>query len=602
MSFAEKKTIACRWLRFLLGGGINTAFTYAIYIALNLAMGYQSAYLIAYLTGVVFAYCFNAVIVFRTPLSWKGFFSYPLVYLFQYGASAMLLGILVNIWRVSETLAPLIVTVGMIPLTYVLSMLVLRTFSGDDTHRVNNKERFVRCYQIFGRWLNIGYSALVGNNITGNIFMENRNPHLNTLQINDDKFVTVSDRTCQTILAVTYCVVVIAWSSVINFNGAPDESTHFFLVEYLREFKTMPAPAGPLITFTGPLSHYSWHPGSFWYYGLPFPHVVGALFTASIGSIVLPEPFLYMGVRAFNWVLAALFVVALFRIARRVGLSQSTSVISVIIVAMIPQVSFVFAYFNSDAYGIVSVAWALSSLLAYCASPTRMRSIVLGITIGLLMLAKLYFLPGLVFLGATLVIRSSAGLIKSPRHYLEMTTSCLIFAAPMFVFTYSHFGEIFGISGQLDFVKMHKLNPNALYGTCYYLCEQGLIVWSNLLPWLESTAKSYFSVTGWMSVLIPDNYYWTALLLILILMVSALLLAIYDWQIEKRFSCDYHLPLIMILGLFPSITIFSIIASQNGLPQAQGRYLFVTIPFLAYLIVLVIKKIEDVLNNIKFSK
>jgi len=116
---------AQRWLRFILGGGANTAFTYGAYLAMNLVLEYQVAYLIAYAMGVVFAYWFNAVVVFRLPLTWKGFFSYPLVYVIQYGASALLLGVLVEVAGVSEILAPLAVTIGMVPLTYVMSKRVL---------------------------------------------------------------------------------------------------------------------------------------------------------------------------------------------------------------------------------------------------------------------------------------------------------------------------------------------------------------------------------------------------------------------------------------------------------------------------------------------
>jgi putative flippase GtrA len=64
-----------RWLRFLLGGGINTAFSYAVYLALNTIMTYQFAYFIAYTLGVVFAYWFNSGVVFRVPQSWKGLFA-----------------------------------------------------------------------------------------------------------------------------------------------------------------------------------------------------------------------------------------------------------------------------------------------------------------------------------------------------------------------------------------------------------------------------------------------------------------------------------------------------------------------------------------------
>ncbi len=115
-----------RWLRFILGGGVNTAFTYGVYIFVNLVLEYQWAYLIAYATGIVFSYWFNAVMVFRVPLTWKGFFAYPLVYIIQYGASALLLGVLIEVAEVHETLAPLAVTIGMVPLTYMMSKWVLR--------------------------------------------------------------------------------------------------------------------------------------------------------------------------------------------------------------------------------------------------------------------------------------------------------------------------------------------------------------------------------------------------------------------------------------------------------------------------------------------
>ena len=108
-----------------LGGGINTAFTYGIYFALNLTMNYQLAYLLAYALGVVFAYWFNAVFVFKVPLSWKGFFAYPLVYVLQYGSSALLLGVLVEFANMNEKFAPLLIAVCMLPFTYMLSRYVL---------------------------------------------------------------------------------------------------------------------------------------------------------------------------------------------------------------------------------------------------------------------------------------------------------------------------------------------------------------------------------------------------------------------------------------------------------------------------------------------
>lgn len=114
-----------RWLRFLVGGAINTASTYAIYLALNTILAYQLAYFIAYILGVIFAYWFNATVVFRVNLSWKGFFSYPIVYLVQYITSAFLLGGLVEVVGIRESLAPLVVVIVMVPVTYLMNKLVL---------------------------------------------------------------------------------------------------------------------------------------------------------------------------------------------------------------------------------------------------------------------------------------------------------------------------------------------------------------------------------------------------------------------------------------------------------------------------------------------
>ena len=116
-----------RWFRFIIGGGINTSVTYAVYLTLNMGFNYQWSYFIAYICGIIFSYWFNALFVFKAPLSWKGLLAYPVVYVVQYGVSALLLGFLVESAVLSETLAPLLVVVITVPLTYVMSKLVIHT-------------------------------------------------------------------------------------------------------------------------------------------------------------------------------------------------------------------------------------------------------------------------------------------------------------------------------------------------------------------------------------------------------------------------------------------------------------------------------------------
>jgi putative flippase GtrA len=123
-----------RWSRFIVGGLSNTVFTYLIYLGLSRFIHYQIAYFVAYCCGIFFAYWFNATFVFKVPLSWKGAVSYPSVYVIQYGASAVLLAILVRSVRLNASYAPLLVTACMLPLTYVMSKIVLQA-----THRLNKR-------------------------------------------------------------------------------------------------------------------------------------------------------------------------------------------------------------------------------------------------------------------------------------------------------------------------------------------------------------------------------------------------------------------------------------------------------------------------------
>lgn len=116
---------AQRWLRFVVGGGINTGITYVVYLGINKFLPYQVAYLIAYAVGVIFSYWFNARVVFCVPVSWKGLATYPIVYVVQYLVSALCLGGMVEFFQISELIAPLVVVVAMIPLTYLMSKLVL---------------------------------------------------------------------------------------------------------------------------------------------------------------------------------------------------------------------------------------------------------------------------------------------------------------------------------------------------------------------------------------------------------------------------------------------------------------------------------------------
>ena len=113
------------FFRFFLVGGVNTGLTYAIYLFLNLFINYLYAYSAAYVVGIIFSYLLTAGWVFRISLSLVTFFLYPLIYLIQYLVGVFLLDFLVESAGVSESVAPILVIVGTLPITYLLSKALL---------------------------------------------------------------------------------------------------------------------------------------------------------------------------------------------------------------------------------------------------------------------------------------------------------------------------------------------------------------------------------------------------------------------------------------------------------------------------------------------
>lgn len=113
-------------LRFLLAGAFNTAATYGIYLLALQVASYRVAYTGAYAIGIVLGYAVNTVFVFRAPWSWKRMLAYPLVYVLQYGVGLLCLTLLVERGWVSDEIAPLLVVVITLPLTFLASRYLIK--------------------------------------------------------------------------------------------------------------------------------------------------------------------------------------------------------------------------------------------------------------------------------------------------------------------------------------------------------------------------------------------------------------------------------------------------------------------------------------------
>lgn len=113
-----------RIARFLISGCFNTAITYGAYFFLLQLMSYQWAYTMAYVLGIALAFALNRAYVFESHRGWFSLVVFPLIYVLQYFLGVGLLWGLVAVLGLSQVLAPLLVILLTVPVTYLMSRFV----------------------------------------------------------------------------------------------------------------------------------------------------------------------------------------------------------------------------------------------------------------------------------------------------------------------------------------------------------------------------------------------------------------------------------------------------------------------------------------------
>ena len=113
------------FIGFLGVGVTNTVLTYIIYSFLLLAIHYQLAYLFSYIIGIFIAYYLNLKFVFKKSSNKEKILKFPLVYVVQYIIGAILMNIFIDKLQVNKFLAPLLIVIVTVPLTFYLTKKVL---------------------------------------------------------------------------------------------------------------------------------------------------------------------------------------------------------------------------------------------------------------------------------------------------------------------------------------------------------------------------------------------------------------------------------------------------------------------------------------------
>ncbi|WP_386067800.1 GtrA family protein [Tahibacter sp. UC22_41] len=120
-----KQALPAEAIRFLISGGLNTALTYVVYLALLPPAGYAVAYTVAYVAGIALAYFLSTRFVFRVEGSARRAAAFPLIYLVQYLFGLAVLHASVAWLSIPQQFAVLISIALSVPLTFLLSRFVL---------------------------------------------------------------------------------------------------------------------------------------------------------------------------------------------------------------------------------------------------------------------------------------------------------------------------------------------------------------------------------------------------------------------------------------------------------------------------------------------
>ncbi|MEA4924909.1 MAG: GtrA family protein [Syntrophomonadaceae bacterium] len=114
------------YVSFLLCGAANTGLTYALYVLLLLVMPYKPAYSLAYVCGIGISYFLNSRLVFQEPVTLAKFLQYPAVYIVQYVLGIVVLYVCIDIIHISPWLAPVVVIIISLPVTFGISKLIIK--------------------------------------------------------------------------------------------------------------------------------------------------------------------------------------------------------------------------------------------------------------------------------------------------------------------------------------------------------------------------------------------------------------------------------------------------------------------------------------------
>lgn len=112
-------------IRFVAVGAVNTGVYYGLYRALLTVLPYVAAHIAAFTLSMVVSFFLTSYVTYRTRPTWRKFLLFPLSNAANFVITTAGVYLLVDVLGLASTYAPLLAAAGAIPVTFLVSRLIM---------------------------------------------------------------------------------------------------------------------------------------------------------------------------------------------------------------------------------------------------------------------------------------------------------------------------------------------------------------------------------------------------------------------------------------------------------------------------------------------
>jgi len=377
------------------------------------------------------------------------------------------------------------------------------------------------------------------------------------------------------------------WAAIIPFDGAPDEIHHFEVVQFIMNHRRLPVfgEGRDLYIRIDPntrdgkvLGLYATQPNG--------AYVLGAIWGSLIPLGGRSEG--YLGARLASVVAGTITVWLAYHIAKMLFPGKKQLVWGLpILVAFVPQVTYVSAYVNQDAFTMMVTSLVLWLWMLGMAKRWSWRScIALGIALALAAVGRqngwMVAFP-LLPLVLALSLRGGVKEVLGRLVVVIVPPSCVV--TWWFARNYSLYGDILAssVAGEAWLTWLSDLVPN---WEPYVAKGYNFVSILTRSRWLELSFKSFWGVFGYWALFLDDLIYWLILVACLLgglALIRRLVLTLLGRNLRPR-SRQCQALTIFALAI-AIITLASLYSSLYQDFQPQSRYLLpAIIPICTFLL------------------